>query len=413
MNHAIRCATVLALGLILTLTSRAQEWSRFRGPNGSGIADAPTVPAAFTDKDYIWNIALPGSGHSSPVLWGDRIYVTCSDKETALRTVLCLNTSDGGVIWKREFPSHPYKQHNDNNYASSTPTVDEKHVYIAWSTPEEYALTALDAVDGKDAWHVPLGRYISQHGSGTSPIVVGDTVLLGNDQEGPHSSIFGIDRNNGHINWERDRATPKQGGMSAATPVLLKNIDGTEQAVFCSRGEGISGLDPRSGNVVWQAKDVFKFRTVGSPVAMGDKVAGFSGEGPNGHEFLVVKPSGSKVTTAYELKEATPYVPTPLYLRDMLFTLSDTGTVTCYQAASGKRLWQQRIGTEYYSSLVCTGEKIYAVSKKGVVTCFAAKDTFEKLGESKLGELCHATPAISGGRMYLRTLTHLICVGGK
>src|SRR5947209_475398 len=98
---------------------------------------------------YNWDITLPGGGHSSPVLWGDRIFLTCSDKETANRTVLCIHATDGSIIWKREFKSHPYPQHADNDYASSTPAVDEKHVYICWSVPEEYSLTCLDH-DGKD-----------------------------------------------------------------------------------------------------------------------------------------------------------------------------------------------------------------------------------------------------------------------
>jgi outer membrane protein assembly factor BamB len=165
--------------------------------------------------------------------------------------------------------------------------------------------------------------------------------------------------------------------------------------------------------MVWQMKDAFKYRTVGSPVVLGDKVLGFSGEGTNGHECVIVKPDGQKAPLAYQLKDATPYVPTPLCKGDLLYVLSDVGQVTCYQASTGKKLWKERIGTAFYSSLVCTGDKIYAISKKGDVTCFAAKDQFEKLGESHLGELCHATPAISGGRMYLRTYTHLISVGGK
>ena len=129
--------------------------------------------------------------------------------------------------------------------------------------------------------------------------------------------------------------------------------------------------------------------------------------------LLSLNPMAQKRLKSYELKEATPYVPTPLCKGDLLFVLNDVGVVACYQASSGKKLWQERIGTAYYSSLVCTGNNIYAVSKKGDVTCFAAKNTFEKLGESHLGELCHATPAISGGQLFLRTYTHLICVGGK
>ena len=160
--------------------------------------------------------------------------------------------------------------------------MDEKRIYIASSTPEEYLLSALDH-DGKDLWKRGLGRYISQHGSGTSPVVVGEVVLIGNDQEGPRSSLFGIDRNTGNILWEKERAGGKVAGMSAATPVIMKNTDGSEQAVFCSRYEGICGLDPQTGNTKWQIKDCFKTRTVASPVVLGDLVIGSAGEGSRGH----------------------------------------------------------------------------------------------------------------------------------
>lgn len=398
------------LSVIVSLPAVGQEWTRFRGPNGSGVAEAPNVPAAFAEKDYNWKITLPGGGHSSPVVWGDRVFVTCSDKTSATRIVMCMGAADGKVIWKREFKSHTYRQHADNDYASSSPTVDEKHLYVCWTTPEEYSLTCLDH-EGKDVWTCDLGRYTSQHGSGTSPIVVGDLVLLGNDQEGPHSSIFGIDRNTGKKVWEAERAAGQQGGMSAATPVVFDEADGVETAVFCSRFSGIAGIDPKTGEVVWQVKDAFKNRTVGSPVIAGDKVIGFSGEGTKGHEFVVVEPHGQKAKVAYQLKEATPYVPTPVVKGDLLFTLSDVGMMTCYHAASGEKVWQQKIGAGFYSSPVCVSGRIYCISKKGEVTCLAAADHYQLLGKSELGELTHATPAVSGGRMYLRTYTHLISVG--
>jgi outer membrane protein assembly factor BamB len=398
------------IALILALPVAAESWTRFRGPNGTGIGDAPTVPASFTGKDFNWKITLPGGGHSSPVIWKDRIFVTCSDEQSATRTVLCVAAADGKTLWKREFPSHPYRQTPDNDYASSTPAVDEKHVYVCWSTPEDYTLICLDH-DGKDVWKYDIGRYTSQHGSGTSPIVVGDVVLLGNDQEGPHSSLLGIDRNTGKKLWERDRTTGRTGGMSASTPVVFKSPDGSEQAVFTSRYEGITGIDPKTGNVVWQAKDVFRYRTVGSPLIVGDKVLGFSGEGVRGHEFLVVKPNGPGTEVAYQLHDSTPYVPTPICVDDLLFTLGDVGVVTCYRASTGQQLWQQKIGTAYYSSPVSTNGRIFCVSKKGQVTCFAAADHFQKLGESDLGDKCFATPAIADGRMYFRTYTHLISIG--
>lgn len=396
--------------LFAALSSRAEEWSRFRGPNGCGIGNAPKVPAAFTPADYNWKIALPGGGHSSPVAWGDRIFVTCSDRETAKRMVVGVNAADGKILWTREFASHTYHQNPDNDYASSTPAVDEKHVYVCWSTPEEYSLVCLDH-DGKDVWKCALGRYTSQHGSGTSPIVVGDIVLIDNDQEGPHSSLFGINRNTGEKVWECERAIGKQGGMSASTPVVFHDSVGTESAVFCSRYSGITGINPKTGDVVWQMKDAFQYRTVGSPIVVGDKVLGFAGEGARGHGFLVVTPSGKKATVAYQLEDATPYVPTPLVIGDRLFTLSDVGVATWYVASSGKKIWQEKIGPAYFSSPVCASGRIYCISKKGEVTCLAAGDEFKSLGISRLGELTHATPAIVGGKLIARTFTHLISVG--
>jgi outer membrane protein assembly factor BamB len=413
MKYGSIVCTVALICCGLACAANAQEWPRFRGPNGSGIGAAPSVPVQFTEKEYNWKVTLPGGGHSSPVVWRDHLFVTCSEKETATRIVLCLSAADGGTVWRHEIKAHPYPEHADNDYASSTPATDGKSVYVAWSTPEEYALSALDAADGHEVWKVGLGRYVSQHGSGTSPIVVGDVVLLGNDQEGQRGSIVGVDRNTGHKLWEIDRKAGKSGGMSAATPVVLKGSDGSEQAVFCSRYEGITALDPRTGSIAWQIPDAFHFRTVGSPVVLGDNlIAGFSGEGPRGHEFIVARPEGTKASVAYQLKEAIPYVPTPLYKDGMLFILSDTGTMSCYRADSGKLLWQNKIGPAYYSSPVCTGEKIFCISKKGEVAAIAASEKFDVLGHSQLGELCHATPAISGGIMYVRTYSHVISIGG-
>ena len=375
-------ASVICIGL--SISSAAQEWTRFRGLNGSGIAEAPNLPATFTEKDYNWNIELPGTGHSCPVIWGEKIFVTCADRETGARRLVCISAKTGEVAWKKDIPSHAYQQHKDNDYASSTPAVDEKHVYVAFSTPEEFSLVAFDHT-GNSVWKIGLGRFTSKHGSGISPVVAEDMVLMGVDQEGPKGAIFGINRNTGKKIWETPREAGTVSGMSASTPVLLKNSDGAELAVFCSRYEGIAGLDPKTGKIVWQMRDAFKYRTVGSPVAMGNSVLGFSGEGTKGHEFLIVHPDGSKAKLNWELKEGSPYVPTPLFLDNRLYVLTDVGNISCYDSSTGKVIWSDRIGTAFYSSLVCTGNKIFAVSKKGDVTCFATGEpTVRYLNASRI-----------------------------
>jgi outer membrane protein assembly factor BamB len=149
-------ALVLMLILFAAGNAGAQEWTRFRGPNGSGVNDAISIPAVWTDKDYRWKITLPGGGHSSPVLWGDRLFITCADDATASRTLLGVNAADGKTLWHAEFSSHVFHQHQDNSYASSTPTVDANGIYLCWNTPEEFTIYGFDH-DGKQLWKTDLG----------------------------------------------------------------------------------------------------------------------------------------------------------------------------------------------------------------------------------------------------------------
>src|SRR6185437_5997714 len=148
---------LLFVTAILTLAqfASAQEWTRFRGPNGTGISQT-TFPPKFTEKDFAWNITLPGSGHSSPAIWGDKVFVTCTDETTAQRIVLCLSSKTGAVEWKKEFGSHTFKKHGDNSYTSATPAVDADHVYVCWNTPEEFTLMALTH-GGVEVWKADLG----------------------------------------------------------------------------------------------------------------------------------------------------------------------------------------------------------------------------------------------------------------
>ncbi|MCA9143184.1 MAG: hypothetical protein KDB05_10380, partial [Planctomycetales bacterium] len=129
MNCFLSTLTKTVIVLVFGATGFGQEWTRFRGPNGSGISDAKTIPTTWTEKDYNWIAELPGRGHSSPVVWGDKLFVTCCDEEVSLRHLLCLNTKDGTVLWTKDFAFEKYKQQKNNSFASSTPTVDADHVY--------------------------------------------------------------------------------------------------------------------------------------------------------------------------------------------------------------------------------------------------------------------------------------------
>ncbi|MCH2370103.1 MAG: PQQ-like beta-propeller repeat protein [Pirellulales bacterium] len=164
------------------------DWPRFRGPNGTGISHADTVPLTWTAKDYNWILDLPGHGHGSPVVVGDRLYLISGEPDTAERSVVCVHVNRGDILWKRNFSSKPHRLHHANSYGSTTPAADANGVVVTWSDPEKILLMALDR-KGKTVWQKNLGPYQAINGAGTSPIIVDDLVVLMNVQMDPEFMI--------------------------------------------------------------------------------------------------------------------------------------------------------------------------------------------------------------------------------
>jgi outer membrane protein assembly factor BamB len=394
----------------------AQEWTRFRGPNGSGVSQATTIPATWTDADYNWKIDLPGIGHSSPVVWKDKIFLMSGDPEKGTRFVLAINAADGATLWKREFPGVPHHLHSMNSYATCTPAVDADHVYVAWSDPDKTLLKALDH-QGEEQWSVNLGSWVSQHGFGTSPMIVDDLVIIGKYQENSKrpdtgtpsdSFILAVDRHTGEERWRTKRATDT---TSYSVPCVRELPNGEKEIISCSTAEGIFALDPKTGEQKWNLR-VFSMRTVSSPVLAGDYILGTTGSGGGGNYVSVIQP-GKEAEEVYRVKTQAPYVPTPVVKGDLLFLWFEKGIVTCVDAKTGEQHWQQRIGGNFQASPVIVNDKLYCVSEAGDVVVLAADKEFKHLGTSSLGDDSRSTPAISGGRMYLRTYSKLFSIGGK
>jgi outer membrane protein assembly factor BamB len=420
---------VIALSLLAVSPARADDgpWNRFRGPNGSGISDATTVPVRWTDKDYNWKIELPGTGHSSPVAWGKRVFVTCGEPATALRTLLCLDAATGQTLWKREYPSKTYRQHGDNNYASSTPAVDADGVVVTWSTPEAIILLALD-LEGRELWRRDLGPLISIQGSGSSPILHQDLVVLANDQEdverspgrnkdGPNpagrSFLIAVDRKTGKTRWQTDTKTFLAG---YSTPCVYQAAGGPAELIFSNTAHGIMGVDPATGKVNWEFGQPFLDRAVISPVVAPGLVMAGHGAGLRGLRCIAVRPGSSgqaaPPTLAYAVTKAIPMVPTPLVKDGRLYLWTDDGVVSCLRVSTGDVVWRERVGGGYYASPVWVNARLYNVSKTGEVVVLAAGDKFQVLSRQPLGESSYATPAVAGGVMYLRTISHLFSLGG-
>jgi outer membrane protein assembly factor BamB len=420
----LAAATVLIIAA--GVTAGEGDWPRFRGPNGQGISDATTIPVKWTADDYNWKVKLPGTGHSSPVLWGDRIFLTCTDAESAKRMIVCLKAADGSKVWQRDYESKSYSQNNDNSFASASPAADAAGIVITWSTPEEITLLALD-LDGKDVWRRSLGPLVAKHGSGQSPIIFGDLVILANDQEdlnrmpmpGPSgsrpvgkSSLIAIDRKTGQTRWQIERQT----GLAAySTPCIYQAEGGKPEIIFSSTAHGITAVDPATGKVNWEVNGIFKDRCVGSPVfAPGLVFAGY-GLGTRGLLYVAVRPGTAekKAEVAYEIQKPVPLVPTPIVKDGRLYLWYDDGTVACLKVETGEVVWREKAGGSYYGSPVWVNGRLYCIARNGDVVVLAAGDKFEALARMPLGETSFATPAVANGVMYLRTLNYLHSLGGK
>ncbi|HOW63815.1 MAG TPA: PQQ-binding-like beta-propeller repeat protein [Candidatus Paceibacterota bacterium] len=390
--------------------SPVEEWTRFRGPNGSGISLATNIPATWSPNDFAWKTALPGRGHSSPVIWGNRIFVTSGDEVTGKRWILCLHASDGTIRWQREYPSRTFPKNRDNSYATSTPAVDRNHVFFYWTTPDEITLLALDH-DGKDTWRRNLGPFTSQHGSGTSPIVFGDLVLVNNLQEGK-SSLLGLDSTTGITRWQIERRTAK---VAYSTPCVYQPENGPPQIIFTSTSHGLSSINPQDGRVNWEITNAFPMRAVGSPIIASGKIIATCGEGGVGLRLVAVRPGAMREVPplVYELSRSIPYVPTPLYKDDVLFLWADNGLVAGHRADTGERMWQIRIQDSFYGSPIWMNRHLYCLSKNGTLYVVALLEKPEVSAAIPLGEAAFSTPAVAGGRMFFRTESHLFAIGGE
>jgi len=408
---------VLTLLFTSTVPVQADNWPRFRGPNGQGVSDATTIPVKWSEQDYKWKIELPGGGHSSPVVWDDKVFVTSGDEKAMRGTVQCLSATNGRELWRKEFKLDKHPMNALNSYASATPALDAESVYVLWPGPARTRLAALTH-DGRDIWTLDLPGVKARHGAGSSPIVCGDNVIVSREQDkgGDVKSVWlAVDRKTGQIRWRYEH--PENANGSYSTPCIYRDKGGREQLVFSSNSHGIAGVDPKTGSLLWKTPSALPARVVSSPVLVDGLVVATCGEGGRGIRLAAVRPpdaSSSSATEVYALDRGiVPYVPISVVHDGLLFGFHDQGTVSCLRGATGEVLWSEKPGGKYFGSPVCVGDKLYAITTDGDVVVLRAGPKYELLAVNVLGEKSHTTPAVASGRMYLRTFSHLICVGGE
>lgn len=413
---------ILAI-LLLSFSLHAQEWTRFRGPNGTGISVATNIPTHLTPSNILWKTALAGVGHSSPVIWGDHAFLTVSGETDGGVSVLCIRTTDGSIEWRKDFPLNPFTKHKFNSFASATPAVTGDALFTVWNDPDHYWLTAFSH-SGNQLWQRDLGAFVSQHACGTSPIVVDGMVILGGEQDGQESVpgstrsgesfIIAVDAKSGKTIWR----TPRNNKVVAySTPCVVESANGKRLLIFNSQAHGIYAVRPQDGSIAWEYNTAFDKRSVSSPLVAGDLVFGSCGSGGGGNYLVAIKmgdaASGKSAERAYDMKKAAPYVPTGIVRGNLGWFWSDGGMLTCLHTPTGDIRYQERVGGNYFGSPVWADDRLFCVSTSGELTIVQASETFKVLHRFELGELCHSTPAISGNRMYIHTEHHLICLGAR
>jgi outer membrane protein assembly factor BamB len=426
-----RRLAVLILALSVPLLTAA-DWNRFRGPQGFGTAPDKNVPVSFGPSDVIWKAAIPGHSHSSPIVSKGKVFLQTASDDASKRALVCVDAATGNVEWTREVKGAFAKTHDKNSLASSTPAADGERIYTVFWDGRRISLSAWDYA-GKQLWNRDLGTYVSQHGPGLSPIVVGDKVILNVDQD-DLAEVHAYDAKTGQPVWKKSRTAYR---ACYTTPFVLER-DGRTEVVVASTA-GVTSYDPKDGAVVWNWTWVWKpdpdapkpkgkgkggpggpLRHVGGPIYHNGMIFAISGDGGGDRHMVALKMEGTGDVTdnalVWQRKKETAYVPMPLAHGDYVFWVTDKeNKAVCVEAKTGKEVWNERLGgsAQVTASPVLIDGKIYSVADDGKVYVFAAGPKFDLLAKNDLKEAVSASPAVADGKLYIRGANHLFCIGKK
>lgn len=404
--------------LVLAAQLHADEWPRFRGPNGSGVGDISSFPNEFTAANYEWAVKLPGIGHSSPVVWGDKVFLTLLNEESKERRVLCYDSKTGAKLWGWKHSLTEHNLHKYNNFASSTPTVDKNHLYLAWGSGTQTEALALDH-EGKLVWERSWPDFSSDHGFGSSPILVDGVLVIHTDSVAQmRSLVIGLDPATGETIWELSRITAdgEEKHVTAYNTPLSVTVGGKETLVVLQTNDGWKGVDPKNGSILWSHQGDYSLRSVSSIASYEGMVFATFGSGGKGKVATALKPNETdtpEVVYSLGLSDGLGYVPTPLFHDGLMYLWGDGGILTCRNAETGAQVYQERVGGNFFSSPIYLDGKIVCGSRDGEFVAVKAGPKFEILGRSRLMSGMNATPAAANNRLYLRTDTHLISIKGK
>ena len=417
--------------LLAAISAGAEQWPGFRGPTRQGISLERNLPLKWSASENIaWKTEIPGQGWSSPIVWGDRLFVTsATDNETKCR-VLCVDRKSGKILWNKEvFEQVPRRKEKKNSYATPTPVTDGQHVFAVFGDGSVAALT----VEGSLVWANREVQFYSRHGLGASPLLHDGLLIMPYDGSNPigtpgnYPQVSDEERLGWQIPWDKafiaalDAKTGKRvwtgkRGLSRiahVSPIIVPMDD--EPLLISGAGDRLQGFNPKTGELLWSIYAQGEGVTPSPVVGAGMVFASSGFEKTTLRAVRLGNATGDVTQThiVWEQIKGVPTQPSPIFVNPYLYAITDGGIATCYAPDNGEIVWQERVGGNHSASPVFGDGRIYFLAEDGETTAISVGSQFKVLSKNPLKEKCQASIAISQGHLYIRGEKHLYCIGPK
>jgi outer membrane protein assembly factor BamB len=396
----------------------AENWPQFRGPDAQGHSAETGIPLKWSATENVaWKASIPGESWSSPIVWGNHVFLTTATGDGTSCRLLALDRSSGRLLWDKEVVQQvPRRKEGRNSYATPTPATDGERVYVCYGDGSFAALTFA----GDIVWVNRSYPFYGQHGLGSSPILHQDLLIMARDGSSDgedkklgwqtpwdRSYLIALDTKTGKERWKGQRGLSR---IAHGAPVIWTS-QGKSQ-VISESGDVVQGFDVVTGQRLWTSQVLGEGKVPSTLI--GDGMV-FTSGGWGGRESIKAFKLGGlgdlqETNLVWEQKKGMPKVPSMIYVKPFLFTITDGGVATCLQAATGELVWQERVGGNFSASPVAAEGRLYFVGDSGETTVIAAASEFRVLAKNPLGEKVQSSPAVSQGALFIRTEKSLFCI---
>jgi outer membrane protein assembly factor BamB len=402
----------LLVASLLALPATAENWPGFRGSTRQGVSAETGLPLHWSaTSNVVWKTEIPGESWSSPIVWGDRVFLTTATDNGATCRVLALDRATGRILWNKDlFAQELRRKEGRNTYATSTPVTDGKLVYAVFG---DGSFAAID-FSGGVVWTNRDFKFYGKHGLGTSPILHEDLLIMSRDgsSDGPDMKIgwqvpwdqafvVALDKNTGKERWRTKRGLSR---ISHTVPVVWRKPNGDAQ-IISNGGDVVQGFDAKTGKLLWTSESKGE-SPVPSPVLGHDVV--FTACGWGGRESIKAFKLGGEgdlkeSNMLWEQRKGMSHIPSYLYLKPHLFTIKEDGVAMCLKDDTGEIVWQERVGGNFSASPFSAEGRIYLTSDEGETTIIEASPEYKVVAKNSLGETVQSSFAVSGKSLFVRT----------